>query len=168
MKKRVAVITGATRGIGRGLFRRLSTHGYSIATFYHRDEEAAKSFVQEAKKDCVTYLIKKIDIEELEKLPVFIDEVNARFGRIDYLVNNVGYDDFSSIYDLTLSDWKKSQDIILNAPFVLIKAVLPIMRKQQFGRIVNIGASSNDYFKGVKNAAALCTPKAAAFFTPLK
>ncbi len=161
MEKRIAIITGATRGIGRGLFKRLSGLGYSIATTYHSDEMAADDLRQQANRAGIDYLVERVDIEQLNVLPPFIDKVCDRFGRADYLVNNVGIDDFHSIYYLTLRDWKKSQDIILNAPFVLSKAVLPIMRGQRFGRIVNIGASSWDFFKGVQRAAAFGVDKAA-------
>jgi 3-oxoacyl-[acyl-carrier protein] reductase len=91
----------------------------------------------------------------------FINRVIEKFGRIDYLINNVGVDDFNYLYDLSFEDWRISQDIILNAPFYLSKLVLPIMRGQLFGRIVNIGASSKDYYKGAPGIGAFGVHKAA-------
>jgi NAD(P)-dependent dehydrogenase (short-subunit alcohol dehydrogenase family) len=161
MNKRVAVVTGATRGIGKGIFRRLLREGHSVATIHHRDENAAEVLRQEAIQAGVACIVKNLDVSQLAALPRFIEEVQEQFGRVDFLINNVGIDDFNSVYELSLDDWRKSQDIILNAPFVLMKAVLPLMRRNGFGRIVNIGASSNDYLKGARNAGAFGVHKAA-------
>ena len=161
MSTRIAVVTGATRGIGRGLFQRLAAAGCVVASTYHRDEEAAEGFRVLAKQAGIDSVLSKVDVADLPSLQAFIQNVMERFGRVDYLINNVGVDDFQQVYDLTLEDWRRSQDVILNAPFVLMKAVLPRMRLQRFGRIVNIGASSNNYFGGVRNAAAFGVHKAA-------
>jgi NAD(P)-dependent dehydrogenase (short-subunit alcohol dehydrogenase family) len=90
----------------------------------------------------------------------------VKFGQIDYLINNVGIDTSANIIDISLLEWKRSQDLILNAPFVFCRSVLPIMRKQNFGRIVNIGASSKNYMAGVAGLAPFGINKAAlALFT---
>ena len=158
---RSAIITGATRGIGKGIFDRLARNGCHVATIYHEDESAAEGLRKEAKKLGIRCLIEKVDIRALSALAEFVGSVHHTFGRIDYLINNVGIDSSALVADLSFEEWKRSQDIILNAPFVLSKAVLPYMRQQRFGRIINIGASSKDYYKGAPGLAALGVHKAA-------
>ncbi len=82
--------------------------------------------------------IELLDISQFDELDGFVKRVYEKFGRIDYLVNNVGVDVFKTIYDTSFEEWKLSQDILLNAPLYLSKLVLPVMRAQQFGRIVNM------------------------------
>lgn len=135
--------------------------GAHIATVYHRDDEAAGRLRETAGTAGVRTLIEKRDVTAFPGLEDFVVRVVSDFGRIDYLVNNAGIDIFKPVADLSLSDWKRSQDVILNAPFVLSKAVIPVMRKQRFGRIINIGASSKDYMKGTPGVAAFGVHKGA-------
>lgn len=158
---RTAIITGATRGIGRGIFNRLAKQGCCVATIYHNDEQSAKRFEKEAAEYGVPYLIEKVDARDFTRLEAYVNTVKQKFGRIDYLVNNVGIDNNKALYDLSFEEWKFSQDIILNVPFILSKAVLSYMRKQSFGRIINIGASSRDYHKGAAGLGAFGVHKAA-------
>jgi len=159
--KKTIIITGATRGIGKGLFNRLSSEQFNFATIYHSDEKSADLLRADCAEKNIDCLIDKVDITDFKQVQLFIDKVIGKYGRIDYLINNVGTDIFKTIWDTSFDDWKKSQDIILNAPFILCKSVLPIMRQQQFGRIVNIGASSKDYMKGVAGLGPFATHKAA-------
>jgi len=159
--KRTAIITGATRGIGKGLFRRLASLNFNVATLYHSDAKSAQLFEEEAIEFGIDYHIEQINVRDFEKLDSYVETVFSKFGRIDYLINNAGVDDFSYLYDITFQEWKLSQDIILNAPLYLAKLVLPIMREQRFGRIINIGASSKDYYKGAPGIGAFGVHKAA-------
>jgi len=163
---RAAIVTGATKGIGRGVFKSLAGLGVDVATVYHKDQEAAFRFEKEAKEYGINYHIESLDVCNFSKLDGFVERVIGKLGRIDYLVNNVGYDDFNMLYNIPFEEWKKSQDIILNAPVYLSKLVLPTMRSQKFGRIINIGASSKDYYKGAAGIGAFGVHKAAlAVFT---
>jgi NAD(P)-dependent dehydrogenase (short-subunit alcohol dehydrogenase family) len=161
MTHRVAIITGATRGIGRGIAERLIGSGTHVATIYHRDDEAASRLRKAGEAAGIRTLIEKSDVTAFPALEDFVALTLKEFGRIDYLVNNVGIDIFKPVADLSLSEWRLSQDVILNAPFVLSKAVIPVMRKQGHGRIVNIGASSKDYLKGTPRLAAFGVHKGA-------
>ncbi len=150
---RVAIVTGGTRGIGRGIVMRLADRGVRVATTYHRDESAADALRQHfanGRGDCV---VDKLDVAQLDSIPPFVERVLTRYGRIDYLVNNVGNDCSSPIVDASIEDWLSTANLILNAPFVFSKYVLPAMRRQSFGRIVNIGASSKNYLSGNANLA---------------
>lgn len=159
---RTAIITGATRGIGKGLLLRLMAgDSVKIAAVYHKDEKSAAELKRICGGKNTELILEKLDISNFNDIMGFVDRVNDQFGRIDYLVNNVGTDIFKSIQDVTFEEWKKSQDIILNAPFIFCKSVLPYMREKKFGRIVNIGASSKDYMKGAAGLGPFGIHKAA-------
>jgi len=159
--KRVALVTGATRGIGRGIFERLISEGVSVATVYHHDEKAAQAFTEKSAQTRVPCLIEKIDVTDYEGMECFIHHVMEELGQIDYLVNNVGGDIFRTINDMTMDEWFASQNLILNAPVFLCKQVLPYMRQHSFGRIVNMGASSKNYIQGTPGLSPFAIHKAA-------
>jgi len=159
--KKTIIITGATRGIGKGLFDRLSSESFNLATMYHSDDTSADLLRNTCIDKNIDFIIEKINVKDFNQVRLFVDKVISKYGRIDYLINNVGTSIFKTIYDTTLDEWEESQDILLNAPFVLCKSVLPIMRQQQFGRIVNIGASTKDYMKGVAGIGLFAIHKAA-------
>jgi NAD(P)-dependent dehydrogenase (short-subunit alcohol dehydrogenase family) len=150
---KVALVTGGTRGIGRAVVLRLAAAGASIATLYHRDEEAAAALSEELTALGAPHLVSRCDVRDFEALRRFSGEVLARFGRIDYLVNNVGIDIFQRVEEVSFEQWREAQDVMLNAPFVLTREILPGMRARHFGRIVMIGASSRDYEKGAAGLA---------------
>ena len=159
--KKTIIITGATRGIGKGLFDRLSSRSFNLATMYHNDDKSADMLRNKCIDKNIDFIIEKINVKDFNQIQLFVDSVISKFGRIDYLINNVGTSIFKTIYDTTLDEWKEAQDILLNAPFVLCKSVLPMMRQQQFGRIVNIGASTKDYMKGAEGIGLFAIHKAA-------
>lgn len=160
-EKRVAIITGATRGIGLGLFEKLISRGVSVATVYHRDGEAAVAFQKKAEEVGVDCLIQKVNVTDYERIDGFIQAVINQFGQIDYLINNVGGDIFKTVYDMSFDEWLTAQNLILNAPVYLCKKVLPYMRQRGFGRIINIGASSKNYIQGAPGLSPFGIHKAA-------
>ncbi|MGE5391615.1 MAG: SDR family NAD(P)-dependent oxidoreductase [Deltaproteobacteria bacterium] len=160
-ERRAAIVTGATRGIGRGIFERLIGEGISVATVYHRDKKAASIIEKKARQAGVDCMIEKIDVTDDEGMEIFVKQAAERFGRVDYLVNNVGGDIFKTIYDMSMDEWFASQHLILNAPVFLCKQVLPYMRRQHFGRIVNLGASSKNYIQGTPGLSPFGIHKAA-------
>jgi len=161
MRGKAAIVTGATRGIGNGIFRALASRGVHVATLYHADERSAEGFDREARSAGVKSYRERVDVRELARLSSFVESTLREFGRIDYLVNNVGIHIYKPISDLSLDEWRLSQDIILNAPLLLSKLVLSTMRPQRYGRIVMIGASSKDYAKGEPGCGAFGIHKAA-------
>ena len=158
---RTAIITGATRGIGRGIAARLASQGTNIATIYHADEASADALKRLCEEKRSPLFIERLDVRDFGRIPGFVGRVAERFGMIDYLVNNVGADIFKTIDEVSFDEWKASQDLILNAPFIFCKEVLPHMRKARFGRIINIGASSRDYIKGQPGLGPFAVHKAA-------
>jgi 3-oxoacyl-[acyl-carrier protein] reductase len=157
----VAIISGGTRGIGRALALRLANRGTAVATLYHSDEQAASELSAEFSRIGATLHLRKCDVRDFDRLRGFARDVGAQFGRVDYLVNNVGIDVFKTIDSVSLEEWRLAQDVILNAPLVLTKEVLPVMRQRHFGRVVMLGASSRDYGKGAAGMGPFGVHKAA-------
>jgi NAD(P)-dependent dehydrogenase (short-subunit alcohol dehydrogenase family) len=158
---RVAVITGATHGIGLRLAERLAEKGVRIATIYRNNDaqaEALKRSVAVLGSDCAVI---KGDIVAAENVRALIDTALTTWGRIDFLVNNIGIDISGPIAEVSDEDWRLSQEIIVNVPFRTIKACLPAMRDQGFGRIITLGASSRYYMTGQAGYAPFGVNKAA-------
>jgi len=157
-KDKVALITGATHGIGLRLAEKLFEKGVNIATIYRANDEQANNLQNILESKCV---IIKGDILDKSNLKILVEKTLSKWNRIDFLINNIGIDISKEIFNLTEEEWIKSQEIILNVPFRLIKLCLPIMRKQNFGRIINMGASSRNYMIGQAGLAPFGINKSA-------
>lgn len=155
---KVAIITGATHGIGLKLAEKLFEKGVNIATIYKSNEDQANNLRNLLESKCI---IIKGDILDKNNLKILVEKTLIKWNRIDFLVNNIGTDISKEIFDLTEEEWIKSQEVILNVPFRLVKLCLPIMRKQNFGRIINMGASSKNYMIGQAGLAPFGINKAA-------
>jgi NAD(P)-dependent dehydrogenase (short-subunit alcohol dehydrogenase family) len=135
---RVAIITGAWRGLGRAATTRLYERGASVAVNV-RDRERAETLAKEIGERALGV---PGDLAA-EGVP---DEIARRtldrFGRIDILVNNAALPLSTRFPDLTVEEWRKAVEVNLTAPFLMTKAVLPAMRAQHYGRIVNISSSA--------------------------
>jgi len=145
---KVAIITGATHGIGLRLAERLSEKGVKISTIYRNNDDQANDLKKIINNNGSELLIIKGDIVDKNNIKALIEGTISKWNRIDFLINNIGIDISKEIYNLSEEEWNISQEIMLNVPFRIIKSCLPIMRKQKFGRIINMGASSKNYMKG--------------------
>ena len=134
---RVAVVTGAWRGLGRAAAARLHERGASVAVNV-RDRERAEAT---AKKIGERAFAVPGDLAA-DGIP---DEIARRtlerFGRIDILINNAALPLSTRFPDLTAEEWRRAIEVNLTAPFLMTKAVLPAMRAQHYGRIINISSS---------------------------
>jgi len=145
---KTALITGATHGIGLRLAERLSEKGVKISTIYRNNDDQANNLKKIIENNGSESYIIKGDILDKNNIKTLIDSTVNKWNRIDFLINNIGIDIAKEIYNLSEEEWIMSQEIMLNVPFRTIKLCLPIMRKQKFGRIINMGASSRNYMKG--------------------
>jgi len=147
-KGKIALITGATHGIGLRLAERLSEKGVKISTIYRKNDDQADTLKKIINDNGSESYIIKGDILDKNNIKTLIDGTVNKWNRIDFLINNIGIDITKEIFNLSEEEWIMSQEIMLNVPFRTIKLCLPIMRKQKFGRIINMGASSRNYMKG--------------------
>jgi len=160
-KNRTAVITGTTHGIGLRLAERLAEKGVRISGIYKNNDAQARECGHKITSLGSDSHIIKGDILEKENIKKLIKETVEKWGRIDFLINNIGTDISGKIAELNENDWLLSQEIILNVPFRTIKLCLPIMRERHFGRIITLGASSRNYMKGQAGLAPFGINKAA-------
>jgi NAD(P)-dependent dehydrogenase (short-subunit alcohol dehydrogenase family) len=135
---RVVIVTGAWRGLGRAAAERFHERGAAVAVNvrdHSRADELAKSIGERA-------LALPGDIAAPGVPENFVQMTIERFGRVDVLVNNAALARSTRFGDLTPGEWRSALEVNLTAPFLLIKAVLPAMRAQGYGRIVNISSSA--------------------------
>ncbi len=142
LEGKVALITGASRGIGRAIAHELAAHGASVAVNYRTSLSAAEEVRYDIRQlGCECELFQG-DISDRQHARRLIREVGNHFRSIDILVNNAGITRDRSIRKMTDDDWADVIDTNLNSVFYCTSAVLPVMIEQKFGRIVNIASFS--------------------------
>lgn len=135
---RVAIVTGAPRGLGRAAAERLYERGASVVVNV-RDRERAGSLAQSLGERALAV---PGDIAAPGVPEEIVRRTLERFGRVDVLVNNAAFARSTRFPDLSAEEWREALEVNLTAPFLFTKAVLPAMKAQQYGRIVNISSSA--------------------------
>jgi NAD(P)-dependent dehydrogenase (short-subunit alcohol dehydrogenase family) len=135
---RVAIVTGAARGLGRAAAERLRERGASVAVNV-RDRERAESWAKAIGDDVLAV---PGDVAEAGVPEEIVRLTLERFGRIDILVNNAAFARSTRFPDLSAEEFRQALEVNLTAPFLLIKAALPAMKAQHYGRIINVSSSA--------------------------
>ncbi|MEP6655893.1 MAG: SDR family oxidoreductase [Betaproteobacteria bacterium] len=152
---RIAVITGASRGIGAVTARRLASEGAAVVVCDLLDERG-KGVVDEIVAAGGAAIFIHLDVTSQAQWQAMATEAQAWRGGIDILVNNAGINFRSGIEHVELEDWSKVIAVNLTGPMMGIKTVAPLMRERGGGAIVNI--ASNAALRGV-GSAAYCASK---------
>jgi len=134
----VAVVTGASRGIGRAIALVLAAQGAKVVVNYANSPAAAEAVVQEIQDFGGGAIAIKADVSQPSEVDAMIEQVMAKWQRIDVLVNNAGITKDGLLLRMKLEDWQKVIDLNLTGVFLCTKAVSKIMLKQKAGRIINI------------------------------
>jgi len=161
LRDRVALVTGGSRGIGRGLAMKLAQDGARIAIAYRSNKAAAQQTLRQLQAcgaDCVAV---ETDITDAGRCDQLIRTVADRFGRIDIVVNNVGDFRWGTLAESTLQDWQRIFISNLNTVLYMSRSVLPLMRKARWGRIINLGAVGAERAFGQAKISAYAAAKAA-------
>jgi 3-oxoacyl-[acyl-carrier protein] reductase len=158
MNLKTALVTGSAKGIGRGIALELARNGYDIAIHYRNSLKEAEQFKLEIEVLGVKAIILKADVTQPLEAEKLVQDAASGLGGLGVLVNNVGDYVRKPLIDLEIHEWHSMLDTNLNATFYTCRAAIPLMRNQQFGRIVNLG------FAGAQNlvARATITPYAIA------
>src|SRR5436309_3674580 len=135
---RVAIVTGAWRGLGRAAAARLLERGAAVAVNV-RDRERAETLAKEIGERAFAV---PGDVAAGGVPEEIARRTLERFGRIDILVNNAALPLSTRFPELTAEEWRKAIEVNLTAPFLMTKAVLSAMRAQHYGRIINISSSA--------------------------
>lgn len=146
-KNKVAIVTGASRGIGRAIAESLSLHGARVIANYHNSEKEVTSLVKAMQiKHCEIEAL-RADVTDGKDVERMVDEVVKRYARIDILINNAGLKRDSFLALMSDEDWEKVIDTNLKSVYYVTKWVSRIMMRQREGNIINI--SSLSAFKGL-------------------
>lgn len=142
LEGKVAVITGAARGIGAGCARVLASHGADIimVDLAHQDQARETIAAVAAQNRRLSYL--QADVTDPQQVQDFVHEIENHFGRVDILVNNVGAHSLPpyTVEELDFDSWQRYLDINLTSMFLCIKAIIPFMKRQKWGRIINMSS----------------------------
>lgn len=143
--KKVALVTGGSRGIGKACALELARAGYDVIINYAGNEEAANKTVEEIKALGQNAAAKKFDVSNKETAETAINEILAEFGRIDVLVNNAGITRDNLFMRMKDEEWLSVINTNLNSAYFVTQPVSKIMIKQRSGSIVNMASVSGIY-----------------------
>jgi 3-oxoacyl-[acyl-carrier protein] reductase len=139
---RVAVITGASRGIGRAIAERLADVGANIVVNYVRDREAAEAVVRSAEGRGVKAVAVQGDVSDLKEAEALIEGAIARFNSVDILICNAGIWEGAPIEEMPEEVWDRTIAINLKGTWTVCRAAIPHMKQQRFGRIVVVSSTA--------------------------
>ena len=137
---KVALVTGASRGIGRAVAIRLAKSGAKIAVNYAGNQAAAEEVKQIIEQNGGKAILVQADISNAESVDAMVAAVMEAFGRIDILVNNAGITRDTLLMRMKEADWNAVIQTNLTGVFYVTKAVSKIMMKQRYGKIVNMSS----------------------------
>ncbi|NIU51486.1 MAG: SDR family NAD(P)-dependent oxidoreductase, partial [Gemmatimonadetes bacterium] len=141
----VAIVTGGATGIGRAIALELAEHGVHIAFNYVDEDdvrvrEEAERTEQELRQLEVNVLRRACDVRDPEAVAAFVGEATEALGGLHILVNNAGIARDRALWRMTDAEWGDVLDTNLTGAFNMIRAVAPILRAQQYGKIVNVSS----------------------------
>lgn len=139
-EKKVAIVTGGSRGIGKACAIELAKAGYDVAICYAGNEEAANATLNELKEFGVKANAYKFDVSSKEACEEAVNKVMVDFGRIDALVNNAGITKDGLFLRMSADNWEAVINTNLNSAYYMSNPVVKIMMKQRFGCIINMSS----------------------------
>jgi len=161
LQNRVALVTGGTRGIGRGIALRLAQDGARIAVAYRSNKAAAQQTLLQLQSGGADSVAIETDVADPPHAEQLTKAVIDRFGRLDILVNNVGDFRWGALAESPLEDWKEIFSSNLMTVVYVSRAALPHMRKGRWGRVINMGAVGAERSFGQAKISAYASAKAA-------
>lgn len=158
-ENKVCIVTGAASGIGKATAELLAKQGAKLSLM-DINEEKINGFAEELRKNGTDVIEFCFDISDVAEIKNMINETLEHFGKIDVLINNAGiYKGEPDFENQDISDWKKLIDINIIGTMAMTQAVLPAMKKQHSGRIINLGSVAATY--GISYMITYSTTKGA-------
>jgi acetoacetyl-CoA reductase/3-oxoacyl-[acyl-carrier protein] reductase len=137
---KTALVTGASRGIGRAIAVELAREGAKVAINFQSNEEKAKEVAYDIRKFGGTCTLAKADLANSQEARALVKKTADEFGHLDVLVNNAGITRDKLLPKMTDEDWVEVIQTNLNGVFFCTSAAIPIMAAQSYGRIINIAS----------------------------
>ncbi|MCP4714803.1 MAG: 3-oxoacyl-[acyl-carrier-protein] reductase [Deltaproteobacteria bacterium] len=155
LKDRVAIVTGASGGIGQAIAKALAAEGATVVCHYANNKERAEAVVAQIEDAGGAAIKYQCDIRDFSQAEKMAQDIIEKYDRVDILVNNAGINRDELIMMMTPEDWQAVIDTNLTGPFNCVKAVAQQMTFQKFGRIINISSVAGDRGgRGQSNYAA--------------
>ncbi|WP_435196831.1 SDR family NAD(P)-dependent oxidoreductase [Natronomonas sp. EA1] len=144
LSTRTALVTGSAQGLGRAFALALADAGADVAVHYHSSDVQAEATAREIHELGVDSVAVQGDVTDPDSVDAMVEEVEAELGSVDVLVNNVG--DFAPSHwqDIDWGTWQRVLSTNLDGTVLCARRVLPAMREQGWGRIVNVGYASSE------------------------
>jgi 3-oxoacyl-[acyl-carrier protein] reductase len=161
LRNRVALVTGGSRGIGRGIAVKLARDGARVAIAYRSNKTAAQHTLRQLQTSGTDCVAVEIDINDAARSEELLRTVVDRFGRLDILVNNVGDFRWGTLAESSVEDWQGVIASNLMTVLYVSRAALPHMRRGRWGRIINLGAVGAERAFGQAKISAYAAAKAA-------
>lgn len=139
---KIALVTGASRGIGRAIAIKLASCGAHVAVNYITRESEAKVTCQQVTSLRRKAILVQADVSNSASVTNMITTIENELGPVDILVNNAGIAKFQNIEDITEMDWDEVLRVNLKSVFLVTQATLPRMRSRRWGRIINIASGA--------------------------
>jgi len=141
MANKTALITGAAAGIGKACSKRLARDGIAVGVL-DLNLEGCEAVVKEIQAEGGKAIALQASIADRSQIKAAHEKLKAEFGPVTILINNAGIADFVPFEELVESDWDKMFEINVKGTFIVTQEIVPDMKEQQWGRIVNISSSS--------------------------
>ena len=149
-----AVVTGATRGIGRAVTQALLAAGAAVTGVYGGNDEAAARFAAECDQP-ERLTLHKVDVADYQAVQSFYEQLEEQYETLDILVNNAGIRRDAVLAMMREEDWRRVIDVNLTGGYTMAKFAIPLMMKQKYGRIIFITSPMGRLgFAGQANYAA--------------
>jgi NAD(P)-dependent dehydrogenase (short-subunit alcohol dehydrogenase family) len=143
LDSKTALVTGASKGVGKGIALELARHGCTVAVNYHSDRQGAEATVSEIEAMGRTAFAVQADVAVAGQVDRMMAEVLARVPRLEILVNNAGTQVWKALLELEEAEWDRVIDTNLKGCFLCTQRAARHMKAQGGGRIVNIGSGCN-------------------------
>lgn len=141
---KVAVVTGAAKGLGAHIAQNLASEAYTVVVHYNKSHDLAKALLSEIKKVSPNSIMISADLRKEDEVEKMFMTILKKLKRVDLLVNNVGNFAFKPFNKTQNSEFKDLLESNIYSTLFCSRAVLPVMRKQKYGHIINIGAVGAD------------------------
>ena len=137
---KVALVTGSSRGLGKGVALVLAEKGADVIVNYNSSRDEAEEVCKVVREFGVQSICVQANVSKADDVQRLFSEIDAKFGKIDFLVNNAGTSRAENIFDITEENWDYILETNLKSVFLCSKAAMIRMRKRKFGRIVNMSS----------------------------